>query len=75
MREEELVADEDIDWSLCTFEGSRRRQHQDYRALPFRAKLEALEEMARLALLLTASRRARGLPVHTASGKNLDEVL
>lgn len=58
------MADDDaIDWSLCTFEGNRRRQHQEYLALPFRAKLEALEELERIAALFRRttddSRRTR----------------
>lgn len=38
-----MKADE-IDWSVTTWEGNRRRQHQEYYALPFRRKLELLEE-------------------------------
>ncbi|MBA2434041.1 MAG: hypothetical protein M3480_04080 [Verrucomicrobiota bacterium] len=37
--------DKEIDWSLCTWKGSRRRQHQDFHALPFSRKLEIIEEM------------------------------
>ncbi len=37
--------DKEIDWSLCTWKGSRRRQHEDFHALPFRRKLEIIEEM------------------------------
>jgi hypothetical protein len=38
--------DEEIDWSLCTWKGSRRKQHQDFNAIPFRRKLEIIEEMS-----------------------------
>ena len=43
------MAEEEIDWSLTTWEGSRRRQHQEYYALPFSEKLRRLEEMAEFA--------------------------
>lgn len=45
------MADE-IDWALTTWEGSRRRQHLEFLAIPFREKLERLEEMERVAALL-----------------------
>ena len=38
-------ADEEIDWSLCTWKGSRRKQHQDFHAIPFSRKLEIIQEM------------------------------
>ena len=38
-------ADDEIDWSLCTWKGSRRRQHQDFHAIPFSRKLEIIEKM------------------------------
>ncbi len=34
-----------IDWSLCTWKGSRRRQHQEFHAIPFSRKMEVIEEM------------------------------
>ncbi len=34
-----------IDWSLTTWKGSRRQQHREFLALPFRRKLEVIEEM------------------------------
>ena len=45
------MADDDIDWSLTTWEGSRRRQHQEYLALPFSEKLRRLEQMEEFAQL------------------------
>lgn len=36
---------ETIDWSLTTWKGSRLRQHREFLALPFRRKMELLEEM------------------------------
>lgn len=41
--------DKAIDWTLTTFEGSRRRQHQEFLALSFREKLQAMEDMAEVA--------------------------
>ena len=34
----------EIDWSFCTWKGSRRKQHEDFRAIPFGRKLEIIEE-------------------------------
>ncbi len=31
---------DDIDWSLTTFDGLRLHQHRQFKALPFREKLE-----------------------------------
>lgn len=39
---------DETDWSLTTFEGLRRRQNQEFRALPLREKLRCLEEMSEL---------------------------
>lgn len=52
----------EVDWSLGTWKGSRRRQHQEYRALPFSRKLELIEEMNKAAHSVIASRKQRGLP-------------
>jgi hypothetical protein len=51
-----------IDWSLCTWEGSRRAQHQSFSALTLREKLEAVEEMADLARRFEEERKRHGLP-------------
>lgn len=52
----------EIDWSLTTWKGSRRRQHEEFRAIPFSRKLEIIEEMNRFAMDTLETRRARGLP-------------
>jgi hypothetical protein len=52
-----------VDWTVATWEGSRRRQHLEFLALPFREKLAVVEEMADLVAFFTERRRARGLPV------------
>jgi hypothetical protein len=33
------------DWGTATFEGSRRRQHQEFHALSLREKVERIEHM------------------------------
>jgi hypothetical protein len=38
-------AEQEIDWSLCTWKGSRRKQHEDFHTIPFSRKLELIEEM------------------------------
>jgi hypothetical protein len=43
----------DIDWSLCTWKGSRRKQHQEFYALSFGEKLAQIEEMNDLAAKLS----------------------
>ena len=44
-----MTAHEPTDWSLATFEGLRRAQHEAFRALAFREKLLRLEEMDEVA--------------------------
>jgi hypothetical protein len=55
-------SDPQIDWSLGTWKGSRRKQHQDFQAIPFSRKLEIIEEMNRSSLATLENLRARGLP-------------
>jgi hypothetical protein len=50
---------EQPDWRSTSWEGNRLRQHREYLALPFREKLRRLEQMAEVAALLAARRRAR----------------
>jgi len=40
---------ESIDWSLTTYEGNRRRQHAEFRALTLREKLLRIEELGEVA--------------------------
>jgi hypothetical protein len=54
--------DPPIDWDLSTWKGSRRKQHQDFHAIPFSRKLEIIEEMNESAREMIESRRKRGLP-------------
>ena len=49
-----MTAPEPTDWSLATFAGLRRAQHEAFRALSFREKLLRLEEMDEVAKQLAA---------------------
>lgn len=57
----------EADWSLVTWEGSRRQQHRDFAALSFRRKLEVIEQLGEVATFFAAWRTARGLPVRLPS--------
>jgi hypothetical protein len=62
------VADEAI-WRLGTWEGNRRRQHEEFRALPLREKIAIIEQLGEVTALFAARRRVRGLPVSTPEGR------
>jgi hypothetical protein len=68
-----MTAPEPTDWSLATFEGLRRAQHEAFRALSFREKLLRLEEMDEVAKQLAAQAPAPvqppppGPPGHSGS--------
>jgi hypothetical protein len=47
---------EEIDWSLCTWEGSKRAQIRGFLRLTVRERLEAVEAMGRLAEALQRAR-------------------
>jgi len=49
------VPEKPADWSLTTRKGSRLRQHREFAALPFRRKMELLEEMCERAEKLGAT--------------------
>lgn len=51
------------DWSHAGWEENRRRQHLEFRALPFREKLAIIEQLGEVAAFFAERRRARGLPV------------
>ena len=59
-----MTGDEEskIDWSLTTWKGSRLQQHREFLALPFRRKLEVIEEMNDYARAALEWRKSRGLP-------------
>ncbi|NBX33153.1 MAG: hypothetical protein EBR07_10605, partial [Planctomycetes bacterium] len=49
-----MTAPEPTDWSLATFAGLRRAQHEAFQALSFREKLLRLEEMDEVVKQLAA---------------------
>ena len=51
---------DDIDWRLTTHTGNRRRQHEEFRALPFREKLAVIEQLGIIAEYFASRRTARG---------------
>jgi hypothetical protein len=59
-------------WTLTTWEGSRRQQHRDFLALSFRQKLEIIEQLGEVATFFTAWRTAWGLPVRLPAGSPKD---
>ena len=56
-----------IDWSLTTWEGSRRDQLRRWRQMTLRQRLEALEGIAEVAAALNQGRRGSFKPVPPAS--------
>ena len=56
------VPEDDIDWSLTTWEGSRRAQLRDWMKLSLTEKWQAVEEMADLARETIERRRQQRLP-------------
>ena len=65
------MADEAV-WRLGTWEGNRRRQHEEFRALPLREKIAVIEQLAEVTALFAARRRARGLAVRGPEGPARD---
>ena len=51
---------EEIDWSLTTWEGSRREQHRRFLALSLRDKLAVVESLGEMAAHFARQRRERG---------------
>ena len=56
-------------WRFGTWEGNRRRQHEEFRALPLRDKIAIIEQLGEVTALFAARRRVRGLPVSTPEGR------
>jgi hypothetical protein len=53
----------DREWTLATWEGNRRQQHLEFLRLPFRKKLEIIEQLGEVSMFFAERRRSRGLPV------------
>jgi hypothetical protein len=54
---------EPADWDAASWEGSRRRQHRAFQALPFREKVAAIEQLGEVAEFFAERRRLRRLSV------------
>ncbi len=54
-----------IDWGAANWEGHRRRQHEEFLALPLRDKLLIIEQLGEVAAFFLERRQARGLPVRS----------
>ena len=63
-----------IDWSLTTWEGNRRRQHAEFRSLPFREKLLVLEQLEEVSNAVSrrtiVAARDRAAPGESAASTN-----
>ena len=51
---------EAVDWQGVTFEGNRRLQQEEFRALSFRDKLKVIEQLALVTEHFARRRAARG---------------
>ncbi|HMQ15669.1 MAG TPA: hypothetical protein PKC49_06825 [Phycisphaerae bacterium] len=57
-----------IDWTLATYAGNRRRQHEEFRALPFREKLARIEQMGAVAEFFASRARRSGSKNRQSTG-------
>ena len=57
-----IPRDPEIDWTLTTWKGARRQQHQEFHPLPFTRKLATIVEMNRAGSEILESRRRQGSP-------------
>ena len=57
-----MTEHESPDWRLGTFQGLRQSQHEVFRKLSFREKVQRLEEMAQVAAALTSHVNPESLP-------------
>ena len=63
---------DDIDWSLTSWEGSRRAQLRRWLALTVRERLQAIEEMAELAARIAGSPRLSERNAATDTSASVD---
>ena len=57
-----MKSTDNIDWSLTTWEGSRREQLRRWRQMTLRQRLEALEGMAEVSAALKTMRKRNHPP-------------
>lgn len=50
----------DVGWESTTWEGNRRRQHEEFMALSLRAKLKEIERLSEVQASLEAARAKAG---------------
>jgi hypothetical protein len=60
---------DDVDWTLATWEGHRRRQHAEFRALSFREEVAAMERMGMVSAAF-ARRVLRSESSHSRGGRD-----
>ncbi len=60
----------EIDWRVVTFAGNRRRQREEFRALPVRDKLVAIEQLSMVTENFRARRRAARTAQLTDDARN-----
>jgi|GEM_PF-1986080 len=62
--------EQETNWELVTWKGSRRQQHQEFYALPFARKLELIDEMAEMAAHLSQARKVSNHPSDSGTMRN-----
>ena len=61
---------DEIDWRVVTFAGNRRRQREEFRALPLRDKLVAIEQLSMVTEYFRARRRTARTTQLTDDARN-----
>jgi len=66
---------QNMDWSSGTWEGSRIQKLMRWRALPLRAKLDALDELRSFGDQMLNKRKEAGLPyIEPSTGSLVSEI-
>ncbi len=65
--------EDQVDWSLTTWEGSRREKLRRWATLPLERVIAALEEMQELSEALSDSRTARAEQPQPTTGSTVQE--
>ena len=59
-------ANDDIDWSLTTWEGARREQMRRWAAMPLEQIIQAIEDMGEFAKSVSATDKPSTVPSRSA---------
>ena len=59
---------DDAVWRLGTWDGNRRRQHEEFRALPLREKIAVIEQLAEVTALFAARWRRGRMAARARAG-------